>query len=110
MRNIIIHQCCKTVSLGRMLANKSVIVVGSPLLYCRATRSLLQLHSTGARMGLSVYTTLYRGLEASVGTESMLYKLCLFCFSFINSYQRVKRMCPQQETYILVVELPNGTL
>ena len=37
MRNIIIHQCCKTVSLGRILANKSVIIEGSPLLYSRAT-------------------------------------------------------------------------
>ena len=30
MRNIIICQCCKTVFLGKILANKSVIVVGSP--------------------------------------------------------------------------------
>ena len=41
MQNIIIRQCYKTVSLDRILANKSAIVVGSPLLYCRATNSLM---------------------------------------------------------------------
>ena len=30
MQNMIICQCCITVSLGVILANKSVIVVGSP--------------------------------------------------------------------------------
>ena len=61
MRNIIIHHSCKTVSLGRILANKSVIIVGSPLLYSRAT----------------------------VGTERMLYLFCFFVHKQLsNMYER----------------------
>ena len=41
----------------------------------------------------------------------MLYKLCLFCFSFINSYQiHLKKRVHSKKHNILVVELPNGTL
>ena len=38
----------------------------------------------------------------------MLYQLCLFCHKQLSN--AFERECPQHETYILVVELSNGTL